>query len=377
MHLQKLELQHFKNYEYLNLEFSPLVNCLVGANGAGKTNVLDAIYYLSFCKGYFNYSDRHNLSHKEAFFTIKGHYDRLEEALSIYCGYKKGEKKIFKKNTKTYTRLIDHIGLVPLVFVSPADHKIIEDHSEIRRKFVDGILCQTDSEYLHALVSYNKGLNQRNALLKKINEGFPLDKELIDSWDMQLIDHGVFIYERRKAFMEAFKPHILKFYEEISSQKEQIDVLYQSHLDDKGFEELLKESLRTDIQRQFTSKGIHKDDWTFEMENVSLKKYGSQGQQKSFIIALKLAQLFYIKESLSIAPILLLDDIFDKLDKNRVEALIGLVSKYVFGSQIFITDTDQERMQNLLENIVDDYRLFEVVNGKINVLNGVLNEEEG
>lgn len=358
---------NFKNYTDAELEFCPEVNCLTGDNGSGKTNVLDALHYLSLCKSYFNAIDSQNIRHEQDFFVIQGKFGS-EEADEVYCGVKKGHKKVFKRNGKEYERLADHIGKYPVVIVTPNDVEIIKGGSEVRRKFIDSIIAQYSRPYLDDLIRYNKALIQRNSLLKHFFIERTFNEESLSVWDAQLVDLGVRIFEARENFALELTPLFQKFYAKISGEREEVALNFRSDLKTADLAELLLSSREKDRRFQRTTVGIHKDDLEFEIGGHALKKFGSQGQQKSFLIALKLAQYEFIKQSTGENPLLLLDDIFDKIDDHRVANLMELVSENHFG-QIFITDTHQGRVPELFRNIDAQIFEFEVKDGNINKCN--------
>ena len=364
MHLQEISLLQFKNYREARVVLSPNINCFVGGNGAGKTNILDAIYYLCFCKSYFNSIDSQNIKHDKPFFVIEGSFNRLDEIDTVYCGVKRGQKKIFKRNKKDYERLVDHIGLYPLVIISPGDRNLIIEGSETRRKFIDSVISQSDKLYLNNLIQYNKALSQRNALLKYFAANFTYDPTTLGIYNEQLIDLAMRIYAKRKEFMTKFNPIFQSYYQAISSSNEEVSLEYKSQLHDAHLGDLLEENLNKDKILQYTSCGIHKDDLLFKIGDYPIKKQGSQGQQKTYLIALKLAQFDFIKDLVGYKPLLLLDDIFDKLDDSRVESIVRLVSENHFG-QIFITDTHKDRTEEIVKNIDDSYKIFNVVDGSI------------
>ncbi|TYP98283.1 DNA replication and repair protein RecF [Tenacibaculum adriaticum] len=357
MYLQKISLVNFKNIETQTFSFEKKINCFVGNNGVGKTNVLDAIYYLSFAKSYFNPIAGQNIRHGQDFFMIEGDYLLNERSEKIICSLKRGSKKVLKRNGKAYEKFSEHIGQLPLVIISPADRDLIVEGSETRRKFLDGVISQQDKEYLNALISYNKTINQRNALLKYFAANRTFDALNLKVYDEQLITYGTIVYEKRKRFLEDFVPIFNEKYQIISGGKEFVNLLYKSQLQEQSFVDLLRVSLEKDRMLQYTSVGIHKDDLSFEIDEYPIKKFGSQGQQKSYLIALKLAQFEFIKQQSKITPILLLDDIFDKLDENRVAQIIRLVNNDEFG-QIFITDTHSERTENVLKQSNKPYQIF-------------------
>lgn len=364
LQLKHIDLLGFKNFAETSLDFSPRVNCFVGDNGAGKTNILDAIYYLSFCKSYFNLSDQDNIKRDELLFLINGIYQRNEEEENVFCGIKQNEKKQFKRNKKEYSRFSDHIGLFPLVIVSPYDTNLISDGSEERRKFINGVISQYDKTYLNDVINYNRIIKQRNALLKNFSRNNTFDQETLDIYNDKMILLGVPIYEKRKEFLEKLTPVFEVFYRDISGGIETVELNYQSQLENGDFTKLLKQSLERDMLVQYSTCGIHKDDLIFKINGYPVRSNGSQGQQKSFLLSLKLAQFDFIKEKNTCTPILLLDDIFDKLDERRVTRLMKLVAEQHFG-QIFITDTDKERITKILSPVHSDYSIFKITNGKV------------
>ena len=323
MFLQKLSLTNFKNYTEAELLLSDKINCFVGNNGAGKTNILDAIYYLSFCKSYFNSSDNQNIKHDCDFFAIHGKYNNQNNSDDkVSCIQKRNHKKVFKKNSSTYSRLADHIGSIPLVMISPYDRDLINDGSELRRKYIDGVISQFDKVYLNDLLSYNKALQQRNSLLKQMFDGKYFDETALEIWNDKLLLHGVNIFEKRKIFLNEFNPLFEEYYNFLVGSKETVSITYESQLLDNSFGDLLASSEKKDRIIRYTTCGIHKDDLIFNIGGFPVKKFGSQGQQKSFVIAIKLAQFEFTRRMKSFKPILLLDDIFDKLDDERVTQII-------------------------------------------------------
>jgi DNA replication and repair protein RecF len=364
MFLQKLSILNFKNYYEAELDFSSAINCFVGNNGAGKTNLLDAIHYLSMCKSYFNPVDAQNIRIEENFFILQGRFDTGSSEAVVYCAVKRNHRKQFKYNQKEYERLADHIGLLPLVMVTPNDSVLITEGSEERRKLLDSIISQYDKLYLEDLISYNKALAQRNALLKKFASDGRFDQQLLGLWDEQLIPLADRIFQKRKDFAEQFNPIFQRFYSFISDGSETAGVLYESRLHTSGMEGLLQEALPKDRSFQFTTAGIHKDDLEMLLNGLPVKKYASQGQQKSYILALKLAQFSFIREIKQRVPLLLLDDIFDKLDNSRVKKLMELISNGNFG-QIFITDTSYGRVNEICRSLGVSYSVFEVNKGRV------------
>ncbi|NNE78570.1 MAG: DNA replication/repair protein RecF [Pricia sp.] len=357
MFLKKLSLINYKNFDSRDFEFDEKINCLVGRNGIGKTNVLDAVYHLSFGKGYFNPVATQNIKHDEDFFVIDGEFIKNQKEEKIVCSLKRGTKKIIKRNGKPYERFADHIGLLPLVIISPADRDLILEGSDVRRKFIDGVISQSDKKYLQDLINYNKVLAQRNSLLKYFAVNRTFDKETLVVYNAQLHGYGNDIFKKRVAFMEAFIPIFREQYNAISKGNEQVSLAYESKLLKKDLSTLFEENLEKDRALQYTSVGIHKDDLGFEIMDHPIKKFGSQGQQKSFLIALKFAQFHFIKEQSKTTPILLLDDIFDKLDEQRVGHIVALVDNENFG-QIFISDTHAERTENVVKQIHQSYKIF-------------------
>lgn len=364
MWLKNITLLNFKNYSDADLRFSKTVNAFVGNNGAGKTNLLDAIHYLCLCKSYFNPIDSQQIKTSEDLFLIQGDFERQEKNEKITCGVKKNQKKQFKRNKKEYDKLASHIGLFPLVMISPYDVTIIMDGSEERRRFMDNVISQTDAQYLDELIIYNRHLLNRNALLKQIALTRRYDPALLEIFDEQLVSSGQKIFEKRKQFMLDYILLFNKYYQYLTTDAEQVSLVYQSQLNDTPFDTLLQQSVEKDKVLERTTTGIHKDDLIFSIADMPLKKFGSQGQQKSFLIALKLAQYAYVEKYKGFKPLLLLDDIFDKLDDHRMHKLMEMVSHHDFG-QIFITDTGKERVSNIFNQIKVPVTLFEVVNGSI------------
>ncbi|QFG53072.1 DNA replication/repair protein RecF [Chryseobacterium sp.] len=359
MVIQKLQLIHFKNHPERNFEFSPQINCFVGNNGAGKTNVLDALHYLSVGKSFLGNTDQNNIESGEDFFSIEGIISDGEKESIIKVQMPRDAKKIIKKNDKTYDRMADHIGFLPSVIISPYDSNLISDSGESRRRFLDAMISQTDSDYLFNLIQYQKTVQQRNALLKSFAKNRYFDAESLEIYDEPLVKFGSRIFEKRRAFTDSILGLIQNYYEIISKGNEKITVEYGSDLIHQNFEDLLSTNLEKDRALTYTSRGIHKDDLLFNMNGQPLKKTGSQGQQKSFLIALKLSQMNRIKELTGKTPILLLDDIFDKLDDTRVAQLIELVNREHFG-QIFITDTSKERTEAVVRKINEESKIFEI-----------------
>lgn len=357
MILEKLSLLNYKNFEAQDFEFDPKINCFVGNNGVGKTNVLDAIYHLSFGKSYFNPVTTQNIKHGTDFFVIEGNYLKNELSEKIVVSARKGQKKIIKRNGKAYDRFSDHIGFLPLVIISPADQDLIIEGSSTRRKFIDGVISQGDSKYLQDVINYNKILSQRNALLKYFAANHTFNQDSIDVYNEQMHVYGTSIHTKRAAFIEEFVPIFLHRYASITSGNESIGLTYKSQLQERDLLQLFKENLAKDRVSQYTNVGTHKDDLVFTIDNHPIKRFGSQGQQKSYLIALKLAQFDFIKRHSKDEPILLLDDIFDKLDEERVEHLITLVDKENFG-QLFISDTHADRTEEVIKKVHQTYKMF-------------------
>ncbi len=364
MYLKQLSILNFKNYDQAEMTFSEGVNAFLGNNGAGKTNLLDAIHYLSLCKSYFNPIDSQQIKQGADFFIITGTFDKNEQNEAVACSVKRNQKKQFKRNKKDYQRLADHIGLLPLVMVSPYDISIIIEGSEERRKFVDNVISQTDNQYLDELITYNKVLTNRNALLKQIADTGRYDPTLLEIMDDQLIASGTRIFDKRRAFMQSFTEVFNRHYSFISDGAEQVELNYESQLLNENFEKLLKKTLEKDRILERTTAGIHKDELQFTIHGMPMKKFGSQGQQKSFLIALKLAQYSFLHQQKGFKPLLLLDDIFDKLDDLRVTKLMQMVSNNDFG-QVFITDTSQARVTSVFDKIQVAVRIFNVKEGAI------------
>lgn len=348
------------------MDFSPEVNCLVGDNGSGKTTVLDAIYYLSFCKSYFNAIDSQNIRYDQGFFLIQGAILKNEETDKVHCGVKTGQKKQFRRNDKEYSRLADHIGKYPSVILTPNDVDLIKEGSEVRRKFMDGIISQYNKMYLDRLMEYNRALTQRNNLLRFFAENRTFDEENLDIWDEKLVELGTYLHAERKQFVDTFIPGFNTIHGEVSGGAEEVSLAYMTELDETSMRDLLKSSRAKDRQLRRTCVGIHKDDLDFLIDGNPIRRFGSQGQQKTYLIALRLAQFEFVEKATGVKPMLLLDDIFDKIDDKRVNALMRLVSDHRFG-QIFITDTSGDRIPQMFRAIGADLRVFNVDNGKIEV----------
>ena len=363
MFLREISILNYKNIREATLRFSDKLNCFVGLNGQGKTNILDAIYYLSFTKSAYNTIDSQNITHDAEMALIQGRYDfdNATEDTSevISCGIKRGVKKQFRRGKKDYQRLIDHIGLIPLVMVSPQDSELISEGSDERRRFVDGVISQYNKQYLEHLTQYNALLKQRNALLKQY-EDYPQNapSELFEVIEMQMVVHATYIFEQRTDFIQRFVPAFQEVYSAISGDSEQVSLHYTSQLQDRDLAEAFARTRQRDLIVGWTTQGIHKDELDMRLGEYPLKRVGSQGQQKSYLLAMKLGQAIFLGK-----PILLLDDIFDKLDSERVERIIRLVSSERFG-QIFITDTDRQHLTSILQGMQHASSVFHVSNGE-------------
>ena len=362
MILKRISVLNYKNLEQAELSFSPKLNCFFGRNGMGKTNLLDAVYYLSFCKSAGNPIDSQNMRHEADFFVIQGFYEADDGTPEeVYCGMKRRQKKVFKRNKKEYTRLSDHIGFLPLVMVSPADSELIAGGSDGRRRFMDVVISQYDKTYLEALIRYNKALEQRNALLKSEQ---PVEDGLFLIWEEMMAQAGEVVFQKREAFIDEFVPIFQSFYAFVSQGHEDVGLAYRSHARGASLLEVLRDSRMRDQIMGYSLHGVHKDDLEMQLGGFPIKREGSQGQNKTYLIALKLAQFDFLKRTGTTTPLLLLDDIFDKLDATRVEQIVKLVSGDRFG-QIFITDTNREHLDRILHNIGSDYKMFGVENGNV------------
>lgn len=360
MFLKKILLLNFKNIAQADLTPGPGINCFVGDNGAGKTNVVDGVYYLSISKSSLPMTDAQSIRHGEDFFVLDGSYQTdAGRGEQVVCTFSRKGGKTLKRNGKEYERLSEHVGLLPVVIVSPADAALISEAAEERRRYLNAFLSQLDRSYLSAMMRYNAVLSERNRLLK-----ISSDETLLRIYDRQLAEHGAFIHARRREAVERLRPVVAEYYGMLSEDREEVELRYRSELAERPFEELLLASRQKDLVNQFTTSGIHRDDLVLKIGGYPLRKYGSQGQQKSFLIALKLAQYAVVAAEKGEKPILLLDDLFDKLDAGRVEQLIRLVSGASFG-QIFITDCNPARLRVILERTGGDYRVFTVENGEV------------
>ena len=362
--LEKIVISDFRNIQLQELEFSPNVNCISGNNGEGKTNLLDAIYYLSMTKSAFATSEKFNFRHGTDEFSVAGTY-RMENGLSSRFALKvnsKGEKKI-RRDDKPYQKVSEHVGVLPIVMVSPADISMVSDSGEERRRFVNAVLSQMDHEYMSSLQQYNRLLMQRNRMLKEMEP----DRSLLEVIDMRMGALAEPIYQKRKKFIEDLKPIVSEYYKYVSGGSELVDIEYESELSKAGLEQLLSASFDKDRILKYTSSGLQRDDFIFTMNGHPIRRYGSQGQQKSFLVSLKFAQYEIMKKNYGFAPVLLLDDVFDKLDMNRISNLLQMVASNDFG-QIFITDSNKVRMSGILDRLTQDRAYFETVSGTFSTI---------
>jgi len=353
--LSRLSVLQFRNHREAGLELGKQVNCLTGPNGTGKTNLLDAVHYLAMCKSYFEAHDQHNVLHGEEWFMVKGTMETPDGGDELSCAVRKGQRKVFTRNHKEYERLADHVGRYPVVMITPYDGQLVLEGSEVRRRFLDGLIAQFDRAYLESLMRYNRALAQRNILLKQL-EG-RATRDAVAPWDEQLVVHGEAVHAVRKAFMAELMPLLVQHYQGITSGPEQVELAYKSELEEAGMREILDRQWPRDLAAQHTTGGTHKDDLLFSIDGRPLKRFGSQGQQKTFLIALKLAQFDLTAQRTDIKPLLLLDDIFDKIDPQRMRHLLGLLGGHRFG-QVIITDTDAQRMHKALDGLDLDTRFF-------------------
>ena len=376
MVLEHLSIIGYKNIAEATLSFSPKINCFIGNNGAGKTNVLDAIFFLSFCHSASTTQDSQVIRHLQDFFVLEGEYSRSSALnsqfstfnvqpsppLKIFCGMKRGSKKHFKRGGKEYKRLSEHIGLIPVVMVSPADSLLIEGGSEERRRLMDQVIAQMDRSYIAALNRYNKALQQRNALLR--DEEHEPDPQLMDLLEEEMARQGEIIFESRRQLVERLMPLFQQFYTTVSGNREQVSLSLQSHCQRGPLLEVIRRDRMKDRAVGYSLHGIHRDDLEILLDGHPMRREGSQGQLKTFVIALKLAQYELLTSALDMKPLLLLDDIFDKLDASRVEQIIRLVASQRFG-QIFITDTNRDHIDQILSHGQFNYKLFTVEQGDI------------
>lgn len=359
--LLRLSLLQFRNHPKGQLELGPQINCITGPNGTGKTNLLDAVHYLCMCKSYFEPQDAMNILYGEDWFSIKGSMAGTDGADELSCAVQRGKRKVFTLNRKEYERLADHVGRWPVVMITPYDGQLVLDGSEVRRRFLDGLIAQFDRAYLASLLRYNRALAQRNLLLKQGEGSTP--REAVAPWDEQLILHGEAVYAVRSDFMQHLVPLVRSHYAGISSGPEQVDLVHSSGVAGHGMRQVLDHHWQRDLAAGHTTGGIHKDDLLFQIDGRPLKRSGSQGQQKTFLIALKLAQFDHTAASAGKKPVLLLDDIFDKIDPARMRHLLQLLGAGRFG-QVLVTDTDARRMHQVLDGLGLDTRFFQLEHGE-------------
>ena len=364
MYIDKISILNYRNIAECELPFSPKINCFLGRNGMGKTNLLDAIYYLSFCKSHLNPIDTQIIKHDSEFFMLQGFYQRKGVEELISCAVKHRTKKQFKRNKKDYERLSDHIGFIPVVLISPSDLEIITEGSDGRRRFLDTVISQYDKPYLSALIRYNAALQNRNAMMKK---DASLDELMLDIYEEQMAIEADYIYKKRFEFIAEFVPIFQEFYKQISDDTEHVELLYTSHSQQGDLRVLLHDCRQRDHLLGYTTRGSHKDDLTMLLGDYPMKRTGSQGQNKTYLVALKLAQFACLKRISEQTPILLLHDIFDKLDVERVTRIVKLVSSDQFG-QIFITDTNREHLDEILQRLGGEARIFEVIDGAVEIV---------
>jgi len=367
MFIQHLRLTQFRNYAELALACSPGINCLVGPNGVGKTNVLDALHYLAFTRGFRNSQDKLAVQEGESFFFIGGEVQKAGVKKSVQCNFVKGKGKKVLVNSKPLTKMSEHIGAIPLVVILPADTELINGPSADRRRLMDMLISQYDKKYLTHLIQYDRILAQRNAQLKQFGEQRYFDQDQLDMWTTQLIPHGIAIVKERKRFVEAFLPVFAEKFKQIVSVKEVPSLRYRSHIEENSIDawlELFQQYQPRDLANQYTGAGTHRDDLIFQINEQSVRNFGSQGQQKTFVIALKLAQYQLLENRTQEAPILLLDDIFDKLDEHRLASIARILDREIEG-QIFVTDTSLERMQQIFANSEKEVKFVKVLGGEI------------
>jgi len=362
-HLSRLNLMHFRNHREVEVELGPEVNCFVGPNGVGKTNLLDAVHYLSMAKSYFDPVDLHNILQGETLFMVQGAMQTAAGEDNVLCSVRQGQRKILSRNRKEYDRLADHVGRFPVVMITPYDGQLVLDGSEVRRKFLDGLIAQFDRGYLEALMRYNRSLAQRNAMLKQFAERGNGSLDELAPWDEQLIANGTHVHQVREAFMGEMVPLLEQHYHGISAGPEKVALQYKSALGEVSMAELLAQAWPRDRAAQYTTQGVHKDDLVFTIDDQPLKRYGSQGQQKTYLIALKLAQFDLTQARSGIRPILLLDDIFDKIDPQRMRHLLQLMRDQRFG-QVLVTDTDATRLHRAMDGLDLDVRFFHLTHDK-------------
>ncbi|GJM59630.1 DNA replication and repair protein RecF [Persicobacter diffluens] len=365
MFLFNIQLLNFKNYEELNMQFSPQINCLVGENGSGKTNLLDAIHYLSLAKSAFPGQDQQSIRHQEPFFSIRGEFRNEDRQHQVLCALQQGAKKVLRCDQVPYERLSDHVGRFPVVMMAPHDTDLIREGSEERRRFFDAIICQTDRNYLQWLMEYNGLLKQRNALLRQWQKNhMPADQDLLETYNIPLLDRAEKIARARISFLDQFEPLFQAHYQALSGGREEVSLRYRTEVLKEDFKEKFEQATEKDVVLGRTTMGVHRDDFRFLIGGHPVKRFGSQGQQKSFVVALKLSHFDLIHQQKGFKPILLLDDIFDKLDDQRMQHLLKMVAGHKFG-QIFITDARPERTKGLVKEIDEEVKIFEIEKGVI------------
>ncbi|MEO8148146.1 MAG: DNA replication/repair protein RecF [Bacteroidia bacterium] len=364
MFLKSISLLNFKNYAEVSVQLIDGINIFTGNNGSGKTNILDAVHYLSMCKSYFTPNDIQNIKHDETFAVINGEFILNDSVDQIFCSIRKEQKKVFKLNSEEYSKLSEHIGSFPVVMIAPQDHELITEGSDERRKFIDSIISQVDHIYLDDLIKYNKFISQRNALLKQSSRTGNGDYSLFEYYDLQIATLGSSIYEKRKQFFLTFEKLFQQSFNYITSNTENVSISYVSQLNENSLADLLKANFNRDLILEYTSAGIHKDDIEFKINDFTVKRYGSQGQQKTYTTALKLAQFEFISITKKMKPIVLLDDIYDKLDDLRVSKLMQMVNEHKFG-QVLITDTNETRIKKIFDELKVSVNCFKVQNGTI------------
>ena len=359
MKLQHLNILNYKNVAEANLDFAPGVNCLIGNNGMGKTNILDAIYYLSFCRSYTAQTDQSVIRHDESFMMLQGTYDRREAEEQVTVSLQRGKRKVVRRNGKEYQRLSQHIGLLPVVMISPIDQDLIRGTGEERRRLMDQIISQGDKEYLDALIRYGKAVEQRNSMIRQEMR----DPLLYETVEAVIGQTAAIVHQRRAEFVERFTPIFMRYYGDIAGDQETVGLAYQSQLTGTSMHDLLAANRDRDMAIGYTTRGVHRDDMELLLGDYPMRRTGSQGQCKTYTLALRLAQFDFLKSSMPVTPILLLDDIFDKLDAHRVERIVGVVSSDRFG-QIFITDTNRTHLDHIIQRMAGDHRMFIVTDGR-------------
>jgi DNA replication and repair protein RecF len=350
MFLKKLQINNFKNHLEFSTEFSEHCNCILGENGSGKTSLIDAVYFLSLTKSSLSNQEALCINHNQDFFMICGDFLKNEKTDEVICSLQRGQRKTILIDKKAIERISDHIGNYPVVLMAPHDTDIVRDSAEARRKFFDGVISQINAEYFQNLLVHNRLLLQRNSLLKQFADRNYFDQPLLEVYSEPLLEKALIINRVRGSFLAKFLPIFQKHYALLSENREIVSIFYESELGDPEFSNIFRQSFRADVAANRTTKGVHKDDYTFEINSFTLRKFGSQGQQKAFAMALKLAQFELISHEKGFKPILLMDDIFDKLDDRRIQMLIDMIENKIFG-QVFITDARPERSKKLLENI--------------------------